>query len=232
VDGVYQATASEFSSSFTFDAYAERGQATSSYRVEAGPAFAVGVGVRTWQNLAVGMQVTSFSRAAWAEIDASVPHPLYLSRGRHLIGSTPAKRQEVGVHIFAAWVAPVGRRMLVTVGGGPSFVSVKQPLVADFSWQASYPYDNVLFTGADARPTTKSALGVNAGLDVAWYFTRTVGVGGGVRYAGGSAVLASRDGSVSAKAGGLQAGLGLRIRLPQAAPKTGAKPAAAKPARK
>ena len=111
-------------------------------------------------------------------------------------------------------VVPVGRSVRVMVFGGPSFFTVEQALVNEVESTDSYRYDVATFDRAVTNTAKKSKVGVNVGGDVAYFFTRQRGVGGGAQYSGTTVDLPSPDGgTVSVKAGGLQAGGGLRLRF-------------------
>jgi len=157
-------------------------------------------------------------------VQGSLPHPLYLAQDRPFaVSFAPSRHSEMAVHVQAAWVIPAGKKMLVTIGGGPSVFSVAQSLVSGVRWSDAYPYDSVQVTGADSQDARKSAIGFNAGADVAYFFSKTVGVGGCVRYAAATAQLGGKSGSLSVDVGGFQAGFGLRIRIP-AGPSAGTRP--------
>ena len=228
VNGLYQGSAASFDDSWTWPLNAETASATAKYTLKSSAAFDGGVGFRVWRNLAVGLGATFYSQNGASLINETLPHPLYLKRDRQVSGSDTAKRQETAVHLQVAWVAPVGRRMLVTIGAGPSYVTVRQGLVNGVRYGESYPFDEATFSMATSRTASKAVVGVNAGIDVGYFFTKTVGLGVTVRYAGGSVSVPGEGGSLSLKAGGLQAGLGLRVRLPKPAPKPPRKPPAKK----
>ena len=97
--------------------------------------------------------------------------------------------------------------------GGPSFFSVKQDIVNDFEISETYPYDTATFTRAIAASQSESAVGVNVGGDVAYFFTPNVGVGGTAQSSGATVEMTVPSGTADVKAGGLQVGGGLRLRF-------------------
>ena len=136
------------------------------------------------ENLAVGVGLTLFSASTTAAIDAQVPHPFFFNQPRTVTGEFDGDRSETAVHIQAKWLVPVNNKMLVTIFGGPSFFSVEQDIVNDFEYSESYPFDTATFTRAIAASQSESAVGVNVGGDVAYFFSPNVGVGGTVQYSG------------------------------------------------
>jgi hypothetical protein len=226
-DGGYQSGSSGFSSTFSFATYVEQSTISTQYPKKDGPTFNVGGGFRVWRNLAVGFGVSALKRSTSGEVSGSIPHPFFFNTGRAVAATTDLKRSETGVHLQAAYVIPAGRKMLITVAGGPSFFSVTQSLVDSVQFAESYPYDSAALQPVTAANVSKSVTGYNGGVDLGYYFTRAIGVGVMARYAGATASLPVKDGSVSTKVGGFQAGVGVRVRIPKSAPKkTAPKPPA------
>ena len=109
---------------------------------------------------------------------------------------------------------PVGTRFQVMVFGGPSFFQVKQGVATDFTYTDSYPYDEAQFGNATTTNASVSKVGFNAGGDLAFFFTRNVGVGATMQFSGTSVKLPGALGSTQeVKVGGGQAGVGLRLRF-------------------
>lgn len=220
VNGLFQSGASSFSDSYTFSQYQEKASVTTSYPLKNSSGFEAGGGVRVWRNLAVAIGVSSFSQTMSGTLTGTIPHPFFFNTNRGVSGTVDSlQHQETAVTIQAAWVIPVGRKMLLTVAGGPVFFSVKQSLVQNIAFSETYPYDTATFTSATTSQSSVSAKGVAVGADVAYYFTRNIGVGGTVNFARASVALPGPGGDVSIDAGGVRVGGGLRIRLPRSAPK-------------
>jgi hypothetical protein len=218
--GAYLASATSYTDHFTFAQYAEQASVTVVHRLRNVAGFDVGGGVRVWRNLAAGVQVTSFSQVEHPAIEATVPHPLYLREPRQFTGNVAqASRSELAVHVQAAWVVPVGRRMLVTAAAGPSWIRARQTVVDEVRWADSYPYDRADYTTAATRDVERSAVGFGASVDAAYYFSRTVGVGAAVRYASAKVPVDFRGGEQHLDVGGGQVTVGLRLRFARPAPK-------------
>ena len=225
VSGIYQGGSSSFTDSFSFPQYAEQAHLSASYPAYNGAGVDGGGWFRIWKGFGVGVAASWFAKTGSIEVDASIPHPLYLERDRQIAGSSSSRREEIAAHLQAGWVITAGRRLVVTVGGGPSWFSVKQDVVTGVRWSESYPYDTATFAGADSAGSNESALGYNAGVDVGYYVTRNFGIGGLVRFSRARVSLASPSGASTIDAGGVQAGVGLRLRFPSGVPP--AKPAGA-----
>ena len=101
---------------------------------------------------------------------------------------------------------------MLVLSGGPSWLNVEQELVTDVLYDETYPFDTATFRSAPTRRSKASVTGFNAGADLQWMFGRHIGVGGMVRFIRGSVDLTTEnDRRISVRAGGVQAGGGLRI---------------------
>ena len=121
---------------------------------------------------------------------------------------------ETAVHLQARAVVPVGTRLQMMLFGGPSFFQVKQDVVTEIVYADTYPYDTASFGGAQTTAAKESNIGFNVGGDVAFFFTRQLGVGFSTQFSGVNVDVPRVDGGTTpVKAGGLQAGGGLRLRF-------------------
>ena len=216
VNGLFQTAGEDFGETVTFVENAENGTFTTSYDMQAGPAFDFSAGVLVWRNVAVGVGVTRFSHNVPIGLTASVPHPFFFNRARSVTGDVVGvTREEVAVHIQARAMFKPSPRIEAMVFGGPSFFSVKQAIVNDFEITETYPYDTATFASGVTTALDESKSGFHAGVDVGYFFTRQVGVGGSLQWAGTTiAVPASGGtGTFDLKVGGMQAGGGIRFRF-------------------
>jgi hypothetical protein len=102
--------------------------------------------------------------------------------------------------------------MLFTVG--PTFVNVVQDVVNDIGYESSFPFNEATFRDAITVRVKENGIGYNAGLDLAWFFSRRFGLGMMARYSRASVDLRASDrNTVSSDAGGLHAGGGIRLRF-------------------
>ena len=213
INGLYQVGSNDFEDSATIRENAENGRLKTDYSVGAGPAFDVSGGVRIGGNVAVGVGVTRFSTSTSTAVSALVPHPFFFNQPRTVEGEFSGDRTETAVHVQARAMFPVSDRIQVTVFGGPSFFQVDQSIVRDFDYAESYPYDSATFSRAIAETQSESKVGVNVGGDVSYFFSRQIGVGVTVQYAGATVEMAVPSGTADVKAGGGQIGGGLRLRF-------------------
>ena len=215
INGVFQATASDFTGNATFTLFVEEGDFDANYNAETGPMFDVTGGIRVWRNLAIGAGVSIFDSDNSATVTARLPHPFHFDRHRQVDGTAAGlTRREIGIHVQATWIVPVSDRLDVAVFGGPTFFTVDQDLVTEVMFEHTFPFDTASFTGTATSSESESAIGFNVGIDVGFYFSPNVGVGGMARFSRATVDFSSVDGgTVSTDAGGLQVGGGLRVRF-------------------
>jgi hypothetical protein len=202
---------SEFETSVTKPSYVENAVFKTSYTVSGGPMFDGGVAVRMAKNFGLGVAVSSFNRKNDAAVSGTIPHPFFYNTTRAISGTAPGlERSEVAAHIQAVYVMS-GRKTDLAIAGGPSWFNVNQDLVTDVAYTESYPYDTAAFASATTSRVTQSKLGFNIGADIGVHLSRNLGVGGLVRFSRASVTLGANGVSVTADAGGLQVGGGLRV---------------------
>jgi hypothetical protein len=138
-------------------------------------------------------------------VTSSIPDPIFFDKPATVRSSaTGLRHTEVGTHIKIVYFIPVNEKLEVAISGGPSFIKVSHAVP---SVSVATNTQNVTLTSPEESGT---ATGVNVGGDVNYLVTSRYGVGGFIRYAGGSVDLPSVPGL---KVGGVQVGGGLRIRF-------------------
>ena len=214
VNGGYQFTGQGFDRTTTLRVNVEDGSFTTQYDVQGGPGFDVAGGARVWRRLALGAGFARFSTSTPAVLSGSVPHPFVFNQPRPVSGDVgDLKREELIFDVQARVTAPIGRRMEIAGFGGPSFFQVKQEIVSTFTWTEFYPFDEATFGNATTVDAKGSKVGFHAGVDVAYYVTRNVGVGGTLQFSSATLDVESGDVSQEVKAGGARAGVGLRLKF-------------------
>ena len=216
INGAFQTGAEDFGETVSFLENAENGTFSTDYDVKSGPALNISAGATIWRNIGVGVGVTRFSKSTPISLSASVPHPFFFNRAATMSGEVGGlKREELAVHVQARATFTPTPKIQAVVFGGPSFFSVKQGIVNDFEITETYPYDTATFSQGVTTTVDESKVGFNVGADVGYFFTRQVGVGGSIQWAATTidAPASGGTGTFEIKAGGLQAGGGLRLRF-------------------
>ena len=196
-------------SSITFPLYNQTAAVNTAQNIETGPFFDISVGRRFWNDLGVGAGFATFKNSSDLVGVALIPHPLFFDSAATVNFTTGADHNENNLYIVALWFVPIAERLDATLSAGPSFIRVKQGLLADLTvppgTQAGIP--NVITEEAWGT-------GINVGGDVTYeLITRgnlRMGLGGFLRYNGASVELPS---GAEVDAGGFQGGGGLRFRF-------------------
>jgi hypothetical protein len=211
VNGWYQPASPAFSDVVQPIDFAEASVVTTSYKTNGIPGFDAGGGVRVWRNLAVGIDVSRFSKSTGGAVSAQVPHPFFFNRARTVSGDASGlTRDETAAHVQALWMVPLRDRWQLAIAGGPSWFAVGQDLVSDVTVTQTYPYDTATFATATIVHRSHSQIGFNAGADVSYLLRPHVGLGIGATFSHASVPL---DNAVSVDAGGAHVGGGIRFRF-------------------
>lgn len=213
VNAAAQVTSRTLTQSFTVPINVEPASISTSIDQASAPLFDIGGSYRFVTRLAVGVSVSSLSRNVDGTLDAKIPHPFFFNVPRSISGDLSGlQRKETGVHIYAMYFIPVGGKLDIGLFGGPSHFNVKQDLVTDVTYSATYPYDAATFTGAPTETISASANGYNVGADVSWRLSKVLAIGGLIRFTGASTTFSVASGNdVDADLGGLQTGAGIRV---------------------
>ena len=215
INGAYGVDTQTFDDRATFVANAEEGRFETNYTKKSGPMLGVSGGFLLTPRLGVGAAVSQDSRSTPVTLVASVPHPFYFDRMRPITGDVGGlTRRELGVHLHASAVFPVSPAVTITLSGGPSYFGVSQDVVTGFAYAEAFPYDEARFERADTAKNSGSAIGVNAGGDLAIFLTSRAGIGISAQFARATVDMPSANGGTTrVRVGGLSTGAGLRLRF-------------------
>lgn len=214
ISGAYQAGTSDVSSTVGFTANAEHTTFTYKFPVKPGPAVDVMGRIRLIKNLGIGVAYTSFSANGTADITSQIPHPFFFNQPRSIAGQASLDRKETAFHIRATISSAPGRKLQFTAFAGPTFFTVTQGLVDSVAYADSYPYDTAAFSSATTKQVSQSKTSFGAGADVAYFFSKNIGIGAVASVAKTTmSAKAADDSAVSIDVGGTSFGVGLRLRF-------------------
>lgn len=159
-------------------------------------------------NFGAAVSFSARSGSADGTMTGSIPDPVFFDQPRAVTGPiSDMDYSERWLGFLAAWVTPVGEKLDLFVLAGPAIAMVEAGAPA-----------GVAVTEAAGGPTvvvsldsvSKTLFGIQAGVDLRYMLTETVGVGGFARYSGAWGDL--QEGS-SHTAGGFQLGAGVRLKF-------------------
>jgi len=205
----------DLTQSGSFPIYDENGIFTSKVTVGGSGIFDLGGGYRVYRKLYAGISFTRASDTSNGEVAGSVPHPLYYDQFRAVNGTaTGLKHTETAVHLQAVWRQPVTTKFDIALSLGPTFFSVNQDLVSGLTIaEQGSPTTGVVLTSVEKEKVSANSVGFNIGADGTYMVNQRFGVGGFLRYTGGSVDLEGSAGTVNLDVGGVQIGAGVRLRF-------------------
>ncbi len=181
----------------------------------------IGGGVWLTPKFGVGIAVMNSTREDAAELFAELPHPFDLNLfASDRADSDPLERQEREVHLSVSYLLRSEGPLSVRLFGGPTFFSYTADMVFDIVAEQiagiDPPTNEVTIVGEELVRAEASGVGFNVGADISYFFTRTFGVGGVIRFSRGSVTLDEEPMSEVAQditVGGFSLGGGVRIRF-------------------
>ncbi len=220
--GVATSRAGENRFEFPYTVFSEAALLAADYpKPSSGASFDFGGGYMFTPVIGAGISFNGTAHEDTVGLSASIPHPFFFATAATGTGVTndALKRSEGAMHLQVMFVPLRSAALTIRVFGGPSRFSYKADMVQDVTFVQTAVSGNrsntIQVTGFDAVETKGSGWGAHIGADVGYFFTRTVGVGGVIRFTGGSVEF---DEPMSEKVqsmsvGGLQFGGGLRLRF-------------------
>lgn len=175
------------------------------------------LGVRLARGFGIGGSLSFYApaedRDAGGDVTARIPHPYNTNVDRNVAAAAGLKRSERGVHLSLLYFVRPSPKIQVVVGAGPSFFRASQTFVTDleYSEDTVAAPSTVTIDAIHRRSVPASGTGFNAHLDLIWVLDDAFGIGGLVRYARATLPFEPDGRAVDAKAGGFQAGVGVRF---------------------
>ncbi len=213
LNGGFQSSSKKLRSVVLFTVYDEEGQIQTEQQTESGPIIDVGGSLRVWRQLSIGALYTNFNSSNSAELTGAVPHPFVFHSQRSIVPQDLVLRhREQVIHIPIAWVVPVSGddQLAIKFFGGPSYFHLTRSAPTNISiTETGLPFAD-LTVRVGATETMTAGWGGHAGVDVVYFLTDRLGIGGFVRYATGSIDV---PGWGNFTVGGIQGGGGFRIRF-------------------
>jgi hypothetical protein len=152
------------------------------------PALDVGGGYITGSLLGLGINISRTSFEDAAQLGATIPHPVVLNSPASGDGVTNRRltRDETAISAYVTAVPLRTSRAELRFFGGPTYFRVNVEMVQSVSYSQSSgvtPLTNTItVTGFTTEEAKGSGLGFHIGTDFTYFFTKMVGVRGGIRY--------------------------------------------------
>ena len=211
--GGLQGAPGELSEQVVFEANAEAGRFAAGYGGTAGVLVDGTIGFRVRRQLGIAAGVSRMTRSGTASVSAEIPHPFFDNRHRTVQGeAADISRTETAVHLQLYYDLRPRGPWRIRLSAGPSYFDIEQELIAEVTPIESFPFDTAEFGTVRTNRADGSGIGVSGGIEIARMFSRRVGAGALIRYAGAQLELHGPDSRrVSTDAGGFQGGLGMKV---------------------
>ncbi|MEZ5288833.1 MAG: hypothetical protein R2712_29345 [Vicinamibacterales bacterium] len=214
----FEGGGAELSDARDFSIYGESARIISNTSFDPDSILDFSVGARVVRNFGVAIGYHTKSSTGVADIQGSIPHPIFFDRPRNFTSAEDGiDRDEHAVHLQFGWMLPLREKLDVFLFAGPSFYRLSQELVSDVTLAEQGPPFTSVVVQPNIELRKENATGYNAGADVTYMLKTTdsirLGVGGFIRVTGATAKLALANGTVETDLGGLQFGIGGRIRF-------------------
>jgi hypothetical protein len=200
--------------------FRETGTFEAEYFQPTGAEFDFGGGYLFTPVVGLGVSFTGTAHSGAPTLTIRIPSPTFFNTFASATegGATELGRAEGGVNIQAMINAtPRAGRVRVRFFGGPTFFRVKADTIDNIRYNQVYlvfsPVNSVDITNYEFSEAEGTGWGFHVGGDVSVFFSRVVGVGGFVRVSRGTVELTDFSGAYDVKAGGFQAGGGLRLKF-------------------
>jgi hypothetical protein len=206
---------SAMTDSRTSTIYEETATINSAATFTSGSLFDVGVGMRVWRNMTLGVGYHQEQNDTDGQLTGSIPSPLFFNRPRTLNETiTGLNRKEQATHVMIGWVMPFGAKFDVLLSGGPSFFRIEQDAVSNVAigeGASSFTTQPTITT------SKKSQTGFNVGADATYILWQNdsvrLGAGGFVRFSKAEVNMPMISTEQPTEAGGMQFGFGARLRF-------------------
>ncbi len=215
--GVAVAAEREYFSEYEFTRSLERGVGLALYTLPTGASFDFGGGYMFTPRIGAGISFGGTAHQDTVGLGLTVPHPNFFNEPGVGVNVTnrPLTRAEGAQHIQVMVVLLQTPRLRLRVFGGPTHFRAEQEVISSIRYtQTTIGRANIInITGYEAEKSVGTGWGAHAGADLSVFFSRVVGVGGGVRISRGTVQFEDYGGFDDRKAGGIQLGGGLRLKF-------------------
>lgn len=156
--------------------------------------FGAGFSFGSSSPIGVGVRFNTLKFKYQAGLSAQIPHPNFFNRSATGTDTTieTLERDDYSIDIFAQYTFKTMDAVRIRAFGGPTYFHTAADRVSDIGYiQTSnlLGFNAIDVTSYESEEITGSAWGFNVGVDVAYFFSRYVGVGGVVRFNQGNITI-------------------------------------------
>jgi len=206
-------TTETLTSTYTPTIYHEQASFVTAYEAKKGNSIDAALGYKFSSALGVEVGGSIASRDVAAAMTAAVPNPLLFGNPRQASGSAGYKLKETDLYLNLLYTLEM-KSLAIDLFVGPCYVMSETTVVTGYTLTDAYPYTQVSVAYA-SQAVKKNVIGFNAGIAAGYYFGNTVGLVLSARFISAKAKFetATDVPGIEYKLGGLQAGVGLKIKF-------------------
>ena len=174
----------------------------------------VGLGRNFGKSMAVGLGAILHASDIDAALAVKVPSPWEFNAPREVSASYAASLKATVFYLNFIYELPF-RKFKLGLFAGPAYFNSSTEVVSAVAIEDVFPNDSVAISLATEK-VKKSGIGFNAGLELDYFFSRSLGAFLEVRYLSGSSTFASGSQTIpgiQVKVGGPSVGAGLVFRF-------------------
>ena len=206
--GAQFSPARDESTAFSFTLYEEPATVSVARSVKGGLLGEFTAGGKVIGNLGIAGSLWFRSAPGDGAVTSSIPDPAFFDRPRAVSTTiTNMEHKEVWMAVQASYSMQLNEKMAIYILGGPTVVNVKHQ-VANSATVAESGNFATLTMGT--TELTKLVFGYTMAIDGRYMITKSLGLGGFVRYSGANANM---NDTVKLKLGGLSIGAGVRVAI-------------------
>lgn len=194
--------------------------ATAYPKLPSGEGLGIDVGFLANPRFAVGINFTPVNYEYEVGLAVEAPHPVF--RNRHAsdadVTANRLTREDRALDVSLIYIARTPDAWRVRLFAGPTWFRVRQQMVSNIIYDQVYNllgFNAIDIDRYESAAREGTAWGLHAGVDVGYFFSRHVGVGGVVRFNRGTVTVDDPLSGEEAelKAGHVTVGGGLRVRF-------------------
>ena len=221
VNGAYQDAATQNQAEITFPTYGEQSRFLMREDFRGGGHVDIGGTLRVWRGMLFGVSYTQVRNSGSAVVTGTVPHPLHVGRDRTAPERTVSlPHRQRATHAYLGWRLPLRNALDVELSAGVTYFSLRRGVVVNLipGETGGPPFAEVALQ-VETGEHTRNGAGFNAGIDIVYMLTPAayipqLGIGYFARATGGSVSIPLDSSSWrSESVGGIQTGVGLRVRF-------------------
>lgn len=206
-------TAETLTSTYTPTIYREQTSFATAYEAKKGNTIDAALGFKFSPAFGVEVGGSIASRDVAAAMTAAVPHPLLFGNPRQVTGNAGYELKETDFYLNLMYTLKMNS-LAIDLFAGPCYVMSETTVVTGYTLTDAYPYTQV-DVAYGSQVVKKNVFGFDAGIAAGYYFGDTVGLVLSGRFISAKAKFdtATDVPGVEYKLGGLQAGVGLKIKF-------------------